>query len=123
MPGRFDGIVLASALLIAAVCSGAGTAGGRESISPNKSADQQIFEGMVTDTRCGAKHSSAIGLNAGDCTIQCVRLGEHFSLVEGETSYILDGDVQALKRVAGQRVKISGTLQGNEIAYTSVTPD
>jgi|SRR5579872_314870 len=78
------------------------------------------FDGMVTDTRCGAKHSSKVGLSAADCTRACVHAGEHFALVDGEKSYILIGDSAALKRLAGSRVKVAGTLNGNTIAVVSV---
>jgi hypothetical protein len=49
-----------------------------------------------------------------------VYAGEQFVLVDGETTYVLDGDVVALKRVAGQRVRIVGTLNGKKISVTSV---
>jgi hypothetical protein len=75
---------------------------------------------MITDTHCGAKHSAVIGATATDCTIRCVRAGEQFVLVDGETIYLLDGDLGALKRVAGQRVRIVGTLNGKTISVTAV---
>lgn len=121
--GRFDVIVFAMVLSIAAVCSGAGVASEPESSSPRGTSAQQTFAGIVTDTRCSAKHSSAIGLSAANCTIQCIRMGERFSLVDGDTSYTLDGDLQALKRVAGQRVQVSGTLDGKDLTFTSIIPD
>lgn len=80
----------------------------------------ETFNGIVTDTRCGAKHSAKVGLSAADCTRACVHAGEHFALVDGEKSYILVGEPLALKRVAGDRVKVAGTLNGNTIAVASV---
>ena len=77
---------------------------------------------MVTDTRCGAKHSAAFGMTAADCTRVCVRAGEQFALVDGETVYVLEGDTAALKRAAGQRVKIVGSLTGSKISVSSVGP-
>jgi len=87
---------------------------------PSSPIPQQTYEGIITDTHCGAKHSAAIGKTAADCTILCVRAGEQFVLVDGDTTYILDGDLAALKRVAGQRVKISGTLSGGKISVTAI---
>lgn len=78
------------------------------------------FNGIVTDTRCGAKHSAKVGLSAADCTRACVHAGEHFALVDGEKAYTLEGDPVALKHLAGDRVKIAGTLSGNTIAVVSV---
>jgi uncharacterized low-complexity protein len=84
----------------------------------------QTFNGIVTDTRCGAKHSAKVGLSAADCTRACVHAGEHFALVDGEKAYTLTGDSAALKRLAGARVKVAGTLTGNIIAVVSVAePD
>jgi hypothetical protein len=81
----------------------------------------QAYEGIVTDTRCGGKHSAAIGLSAGDCTRACVHSGEHFALVDGDKMYVLEGETEALKKAAGERVKVSGTLNGNTISVASVT--
>ena len=78
------------------------------------------YEGVVTDTHCGAKHSAAIGDTAADCTRRCMRAGEQFLLVDGESSYLLEGDPQVLKQAAGLRVKITGTLSGGKISVTSV---
>ncbi|MGA3347574.1 MAG: hypothetical protein ABSC33_01055 [Candidatus Sulfotelmatobacter sp.] len=81
----------------------------------------QSYEGIVTDTHCGAKHSAVVGLSAGDCTRACVHSGEHFALVDGDKMYTLDGEAEALKRVAGQRVKVMGVLNGSTISVASVT--
>jgi hypothetical protein len=83
----------------------------------------RIFEGMVTCSRCGAKHSAALGKAASDCTRQCVHAGASFALVEDERTYVLGGDLAALKKVAGQRATLRGTLRGNTIQVASVAPD
>ena len=87
---------------------------------PSPAIPSQTYEGVITDTHCGAKHSAAIGATATDCTIRCVRAGEQFVLVDSETIYLLEGDLGALKRVAGQRVRIVGTLNGKTISVTAV---
>ncbi|MGB7600818.1 MAG: hypothetical protein WBM24_10975 [Candidatus Sulfotelmatobacter sp.] len=79
------------------------------------------YEGIVTDTHCGAKHSAAVGLGAADCTRACVHSGESFALVDGEKTYRLKGEEAALKRVAGERVKLAGTLTDNTISVGSVS--
>jgi hypothetical protein len=81
----------------------------------------EVYEGIVTDTHCGAKHSAGPGLSAGDCTRACVHGGEHFALVDGDKMYTLNGELAALKHVAGERAKIAGTLNGDTIAVSSVT--
>jgi len=80
----------------------------------------KTYEGMITDTMCDAKHSAAIGKTAADCTLMCVRGGEQFVLVNGDTVYLLEGDPVVLKQAAGQRVRIGGTLRGERISVASV---
>jgi hypothetical protein len=79
-----------------------------------------MYEGMITDTRCGAKHSVAIAKTAADCTLACVHAGEQFALISGDQVYVLRGDVGLLKPYAGQRVRVFGTLNGRTISVTSV---
>ena len=81
---------------------------------------QQTREGMVTDSRCGAKHSADMGKTAGDCARQCVHGGAAFALVDGDKTYQLDGDAVLLKRVAGQRARVRGEVRGNTIKVSSV---
>lgn len=83
----------------------------------------QKYEGMITDTHCGARHSAAIGLSAADCTRACVHGGDSFALVDGDTVYVLEGDAAALKKMAGQRVHITGTVNGNKISVSDVAMD
>jgi hypothetical protein len=109
------------ALVIASLGAVAGAAAEEpESGQPVPSSTGQAYEGVITDTHCGAKHSAAIGRTAADCTLGCVRGGEQFVLVDGDTTYLLEGNATALKRVAGQRVRIFGTLNGRKISVTSI---
>jgi hypothetical protein len=81
---------------------------------------EQTYEGMVTDTHCGAKHEAAIGKTASDCARACVHGGAQFALVNGDKIYILSGDLARLKLSAGQRSKIVGTLNGDTITVLSI---
>jgi hypothetical protein len=115
--------VIACALALAIAILGflAGAAAGEtESGQSSSLSAVRTYEGMIADTRCGARHSPATGRTAAACTRICVYGGEQFVLVDGETTYVLDEDVVALKRVAGQRVRIVGTLNGKKISVTSV---
>lgn len=82
---------------------------------------EQNYEGMITDTHCGARHEAAIGRTASDCTRVCVHAGAQFALVNGDKIYILTGDLERLKLSAGQRSKVVGTLNGGTIAVSSIT--
>jgi len=111
------------ALGIAALGAIAGTAVAAP--APNQpdteAGTQKSYDGMITDTRCGAKHSASIGKTAADCTLVCIHGGEQFALVDGETVYSLEGETVQLKRVAGQRVRIIGALKGSKLSVISIT--
>lgn len=125
----FETIALASAIAcvlalgIAALGAIAGTAVAAP--VPNQpdteAGTQKSYDGMITDTRCGAKHSAAIGKTAADCTLVCIHGGEQFALVDGDTIYSLEGEMVQLKRVAGQRVRIIGALKGSRLSVISIT--
>jgi hypothetical protein len=108
-------VAIAYALAIMIVALGA-VAIAQQSVQP-----QQTYEGIVTDTHCGAKHSAAIGKTATDCARACVHGGAEFALVDGDTIYRLDGELMLLKRLAGQRVRVVGTLTGDRLKVTSIS--
>jgi hypothetical protein len=93
---------------------------GSQTPAPNAHMNLQNYEGVIADTHCGAKHTPAIPETAADCTRMCVHSGEHFALVNGDKMYVLEGENQLLNRAAGERVTITGTLNGNTISVTSV---
>jgi hypothetical protein len=86
-------------------------------------ARQQIYVGMVTCSRCLAKHSAKIGATATDCARVCIRDGANFTFVNGDRTYLLEGDPAALKQVAGERVRILGSRNGETIRVESVGGD
>jgi hypothetical protein len=110
---------LALAITCAAVVASGQTPEPPPSAAP-ANARQQIYVGMVTCSRCVAKHSAKIGATATDCARVCIRDGANFTFVNGDRTYLLDGDPAALKRVAGQRVQIVGALNGGTITVASV---
>jgi uncharacterized low-complexity protein len=121
-------IACAFALLLAVLGTVTGAADAAStSVRPESSSSaasdspaSDSYEGIITDTHCGAKHSAAVGMTAADCTRVCVHSGEHFALVDGDKAYTLEGDIPALKQLAGQRAKVVGTLSGNTISVASV---
>lgn len=127
-PVRIEAVALVCTIgcVLVLIAASLGTAGGKPAAEPISGAQAQpaiaaqIYEGIISDTHCGAKHSAAIGKTAADCTLACVHGGEQFVLVDGDTVYLLEGDLLALKRVAGQRVRITGTLSGRKISVRSV---
>lgn len=115
---------LALALVMVILGAAAGAAGQSElSQSPQASANAQVFDGMVTCSKCGAKHSARMGQSAAKCARVCVGAGAKFALVNADSTYQLDGDLSLLKRLAGERAQIMGTLQGSTIHVVSAKED
>ena len=78
-----------------------------------------IFSGVVTDSHCGARHFRNSHLSPAECARACVRKGASYVLVDGERRYTLSGGEDVLGRLAGERVNVTGTRQGNTILVSS----
>jgi hypothetical protein len=79
----------------------------------------KTFNGMITDSGCGARHSMKSGKSSAECVRSCVRKGAHYVLVDGEENHLLDGDNRRFEQLAGERVRVAGTLEGNTIKVKS----
>jgi hypothetical protein len=80
------------------------------------------FNGMITDSRCGARHLKSSHQNSGDCARACVRKGASYILLDGDRRYRLAGGDDVLERRAGQRAVVTGTRHGNTIVVNSAAP-
>jgi len=67
------------------------------------------FTGIVTDQMCGADHSRMKIKPDAQCVRECVKAGAEWALVEGGNVYVLS-NAKAADAFAGQKVKVSGTL-------------
>lgn len=112
-------IAFAIALLIATLGAAAATVGAQEESSQAAPAVKS-YQGMVTCSRCRAKHSAALGRTATNCVLVCVQSGASFALIDGDNVHQLEGDASLLKKFAGQRAQITGTAHGNTIEVSSV---
>ena len=81
----------------------------------------QKISGMITDSKCGAKHAKGSRKSPAECTRACVRGGAKYTLVDGDKIYTLDGKEEQLEQVAGERATIEGTLDGSTIKVVSVS--
>jgi hypothetical protein len=116
-------IACALALLIAMLGAAAGAESEIQSEASNPTTTERAFDGMVTCSRCGARHSAKLGKAADVCVRICVHDGERFALVDADTTFILDGDLNAIKKFAGQRAHVTGILSGNTIKIASIAAE
>jgi hypothetical protein len=89
---------------------------------PADSQQQQTLTGVLTDSRCAGRHPSASKMTSMQCTLFCIKQGASWALVDGDAVYVLKGDSPAFNKVAGQRVKLTGLVEGNSIQVHSVEP-
>lgn len=125
-------LALGTAVAFAMVLAGASVAlAGRESgqaqaqtvVAPAPiPPDGLTFSGMVTDSRCGARHNRNSQRNSTECVKACVRKGATYVLVTGDRTYTLLGNESALAAVAGERAHITGTRQGDMISVDAAVP-
>jgi hypothetical protein len=85
------------------------------------SGEQKTLTGVVSDTMCGNRHMPKDKTPA-ECVRQCIKMGDGFALVVGDTVYALRGHSADLDKYAGQKVTLTGTLRGNTVAVESVAP-
>jgi hypothetical protein len=111
-------VAFALALLVATL--GAATAGFAKPEPVQAGSSQQVFDGTVTCSKCGAKHSSTMAKNAADCVRICAHVGAAFTLVDEDKVYQLEGDTNTLKELATRRVRVVGEIQGNTIRISSI---
>lgn len=80
------------------------------------------YSGMITDSVCGARHVKHPEMNSANCTRECVRTGAKYTLIDGENVYTLRGNFSDLSQFAGQRAKVTGSLNGDTIQVTAINP-
>jgi hypothetical protein len=83
-------------------------------------AADRTFTGTVSDEHCGAKHAKA-SADAESCVEKCVSGGAKYVLVSHGKVYQVD-DQDKFKGLGGKSVKVKGTLSGETITVTEVSP-
>lgn len=78
----------------------------------------KVFTGSISDKMCGAKHM--MGGSAKDCTLECVKAGSKFVLVDANGKVYDLSDQEKPKAFAGAKVKVMGSLKGDEIEVSSI---
>ena len=127
------GTVLLASLALATIVAGASVAlashraegtseEGREVIPATPPAEAgTTFTGMITDSHCGARHMRTSHQTAAECARACFRRGASYVLVDGDRRYTLVGGETSLSKLAGERVNIIGTRQGDAILVNSAS--
>ena len=58
----------------------------------SNSAAQKVFTGVITDSFCQARHAPDSGKSPAESVSACLRKGAKLMLVDGEKSYLLQGN-------------------------------
>ena len=80
----------------------------------------KTFSGVITDTMCGKDHSMMNVKPDSKCVAECVKAGSKYALLEGSNVYELS-DQKTSEKFAGQKVKVTGTLDGQTITVKSIS--
>jgi len=81
---------------------------------------QQTFVGSISDSMCGLKHMMP-GQSDKDCTLECVKAGSKFVLADTAKNKVYQlSDQEKPKAFAGEKVRVTGTLQGDTIQVSSI---
>jgi hypothetical protein len=92
-------------------------------IDSEGNAANTTFAGMITDSRCGARHRKNSGKTSAECVRSCMGKGARYVLVDGEKIFALAGDSTQLEKVAGERVNVSGILKDDTITVKAVSSE
>ena len=135
MIGSFVLLALAAALAFAMIVAGASVAlashQNPELVAqasppvvpgPSEEITGSSFSGVISDSRCSARHVRNSDASSAECARRCVRNGSNYVLIDGNQRYVLTGGNGIIDKFAGERVTVTGVLQGSMIAVTSAVP-
>jgi hypothetical protein len=80
----------------------------------------KTYTGVITDTMCGKDHAMMNIKPDSKCVAECVKSGSKYALLEGSNVYELS-DQKLPEKFAGQKVKVTGTLDGQTIQVKSIS--
>jgi len=122
------GAALAFALIIAggsvALASHQGAAAVQSQDLPHETAPHHgtSFTGLITDSHCGARHMRKSNMTSTECARACYRKGASYVLIDGNRRYTLIGGENAISKLVGERVRVTGNLQDDAILVDSAAP-
>ena len=89
----------------------------------------KTITGEVTDTICAPSGSHAammakmpnMGHDSATCAKQCAQIGGKYAVIDDSTKQVYTvADQSKVEAFAGQKVRVTGTLEGNKINVTEV---
>jgi len=86
------------------------------------SANAIIFEGVISDDHCKARHDMGSGKSPAECTQLCTREGADYVIINGGQMYRLTGR-DDLAILAGERVTVTGVRTGDTIKVKAISTD
>lgn len=104
----------ASLLLVFALLAG----WAQQQLTAQPQTGRHIFEGVVSDASCGAKHKQS---DAKACIEACLGRGGKYVLVVGDIVHELEGDAAQFKSFAAERVRVSASLEGNTLKVATIS--
>ena len=80
---------------------------------------KKTYTGMITDDMCGKEHTMNVKPDS-KCVTECVKgMGSKYALVSGANVYVLS-DQKTPEKFAGQKVTVTGTLDGKTLQVDSI---
>ena len=90
------------------------------SFATPKKGESKTFVGKISDSMCGLKHMMP-GKSDKECTLECVKAGAKYVLADTVAHRVYQlSDQTKPEQFAGQKVKVTGALQGNTITVESI---
>jgi hypothetical protein len=82
----------------------------------------ETYTGTITDDMCGKDHASMKMGTDAKCVTECVKtMNAKYVLADGKNAYVLS-DQKAPAKFAGQKVTVTGTLNGKTLKVESIAP-
>ncbi len=90
-------------------------------IATSAFAAEQTWTGTISDKMCGADHTQMRGkMSDRDCTLASAKGGAPYALVVDGKVYELSNHESEVKTHAGNRVSVTGEVNGNAIRVSRV---
>jgi Ni/Co efflux regulator RcnB len=88
--------------------------------APLASAADKTWNGVISDSKCAAKHAKA-GDADQECVTKCAAGGAKYVFLAGGKSYeIANQDFAGLKDHGGHKVALTGEMKGDSITVSKI---